>query len=230
MVVKNLTAKRVEQVGGKAATQFDFSDDGNSFKMYVLSGVPLSVTRNGGFTYLSFRDDYIESFHKAGLTDLTFNVPHSIWSRNSAYKLGHKYNGVEEFDFENLIADLQQFRNAIIEAQKAFEAQTIEVGDLIEKLRSEAQAGRAFIENWRKNFDWFSFDDYKMNSYRRYAKSLLVECDDAEKLASEVENNTISKTELYNLVERRRNNGWVRVDLSEHDFYYRSLKESLKVA
>ena len=116
-MIKSIT-KKVK--GFVYLPQFDYSDDGIHFTMWMYKGIPISQHRSKVGTFICFRYDYLTAMRKANLTDITMDAPWEMWSETAAYKLGDKFNGVDGFEIEDLMSSIEEYREGIIAVNKKF--------------------------------------------------------------------------------------------------------------
>ena len=119
-MIKSVTKNRIKNVEGFVRLpQYDFSDDGNRFTMWMYKGIPFSQHRDSRYgTFICLRYDYLLTMKKAGLTDITMDAPWKMWSETAAYKLGDKFNGVDGFELEDLMNTIEEYREGIIAVNK----------------------------------------------------------------------------------------------------------------
>lgn len=116
-----VTENKIKNIEGFVRlSQYDYSDDGSHFTMWMYKGIPFSQCRALGETFISFRQDYLGELKKAGLTDITMDAPWEMWSETAAYSLGDKFNGVENFELEDLMSSIEEYREGILQVNKQF--------------------------------------------------------------------------------------------------------------
>ena len=123
-MIKSVTESRIKNIEGFAyLPRYDFSDDGIRFTMWIYKGIPFSQHRSSKYgTFISLRYDYLTTMKKAGLTDLTMDAPWEMWSKTEAYSLGDKFNGINNFELEDLMNTIEKYREGIIAVNKQFAA------------------------------------------------------------------------------------------------------------
>lgn len=65
-MIKTVTANRIKNIEGfEYLPQYNFSDDGNRFTMWMYKGIPFSQHRDSEYgTFISLRYDYLYVFQK----------------------------------------------------------------------------------------------------------------------------------------------------------------------
>ena len=143
--IKSITENRIKSIEDfKYLPQYNFSDDGNRFTMWMYKGIPFSQHRSSNGTFISLRYDYLSTMKKAGLTDLTMDAPWEMWSETEAYKLGDKFNGVEDFELEDLMNTIEKYREGIIAVNKQFAEVSVDVETLKKQLQTKLQKQKRF--------------------------------------------------------------------------------------
>lgn len=107
-MVKGLTKVNAGKYGIDVREDLNFNDDGNYFRGFSYNGLPITQCRSRGECYLSIRVDYLVN-----------NFSYREWMDTDEWKLCHKYNGVFEFDIEELVEDLKKVLNKVNEMNKA---------------------------------------------------------------------------------------------------------------
>lgn len=208
-MIKTVTANRIKNIEGfEYLPQYNFSDDGNRFTMWMYKGIPFSQHRSSEYgTFISLRYDYLPTLKKAGLTDLTMDAPWEMWSKTEAYKLGDKFNdGLEGFELEDLMKTIEKYREGIIEVNKQFAETSVNVEPLKAAIAKEVAEAKKILEESKANFDWMNASDYAINEFRNAYKG-------TEKKIATAYDNLNSKAEAYRLAQRYARRGWVIFDI-----------------
>lgn len=96
-IVKNLSIVNIRKFEGFVRREdLDFADDGNHFKGFSYKGMPITTLRADNTTYLSIRVDYLKN-------EFTYKE----WMQTEEYKLCGKFNGVSEFDIDELVKNVE---------------------------------------------------------------------------------------------------------------------------
>lgn len=208
-MIKTVTANRIKNIEGfEYLPQYNFSDDGNRFTMWMYKGIPFSQHRDSKYgTFISLRYDYLPTLKKAGLTDLTMDAPWEMWSKTEAYSLGHKFNGgIEGFELEDLMAAIEKYREGIIEVNKQFAEVEVNVEPLKAAISKEITEVKKILEESKANFDWMNASDYAIKEFRNSYKSI-------EKKIATAYDNLNSKVKAYELAQQYARKGWVVFDI-----------------
>lgn len=102
--MKKLTKANCSKYGIEVAPQYDFTDDGSRFRGFIYKGMPMTQCFADNICYLSIRVDYLGN-----------NFSYKDWMQTEEYKLCHKFNGVSEFDPEELIENLKKIMTKVNE-------------------------------------------------------------------------------------------------------------------
>ena len=168
-MIKSVTENRIKNIEGfKYLPQYNFSDDGSRFTMWMYKGIPFSQHRSSEYgTFICLRYDYLPTMKKAGLTDLTMDAPWKMWSETEAYKLGDKFNGgIDGFELEDLMNTIEEYREGIIAVNKKFAEVSIEVEPLKKAIANEIVEVKKILEDSKANFDWMNASDYAIEEFR----------------------------------------------------------------
>lgn len=208
-MIKTITEKRIQGIEGfEYLPQYNFSDDGNRFTMWMYKGIPFSQHRDSKYgTFISLRYDYLPTLKKAGLTDLTMDAPWEMWSKTEAYKLGDKFNGgIEGFELEDLMKTIEKYREGIIEVNKQFAETSVNIEPLKLTLATEITEAKKILEESKANFDWMNASDYAIKEFRnsyKYTEEKIATAYDALK----------DKAKAYSLAQQYARKGWVVFDI-----------------
>lgn len=208
-MIKTVTANRIKNIEGfEYLPQYNFSDDGNRFTMWMYKGIPFSQHRDSKYgTFISLRYDYLPTLKEAGLTDLTMDAPWEMWSKTEAYKLGDKFNGgIEGFELEDLMSTIEKYREGIIEVNKQFAETSVNIEPLKLTLATEITEAKKILEESKANFDWMNASDYAIKEFRnsyKYTEEKIATAYDALK----------DKAKAYSLAQQYARKGWVVFDI-----------------
>lgn len=204
-MIKTVTEKRIKGIEGfEYLPQYNFSDDGNRFTMWMYKGIPFSQHRDSKYgTFISLRYDYLSTLKEAGLTDLTMDAPWEMWSKTEAYSLGSKFNdGLEGFELEDLMKTIEKYREGIIAVNKQFAETSVNVEPLKAAIAKEVAEAKKILEESKANFDWMNASDYAIKEFRnsyKYTEEKIATAYDALK----------DKSKTYSLAQQYARRGWV---------------------
>lgn len=207
-MIKSVTENRIKNIEGfKYLPQYNFSDDGSRFTMWMYKGIPFSQHRDSRYgTFIYLRYDYLPTMKKAGLTDITMDAPWKMWSETAAYKLGNKFNGVDSFELEDLINTIEKYREGIIAVNKQFAEASIDVEPLKKAIANEIAEVKKILEDSKANFDWLNASDYAIkefrSGYRATEKKIATAYDDLK-----------TKSKAYDLAQQYARKGYVVFDI-----------------
>lgn len=204
-MIKSVTENRIKNIEGfEYLSQYNFSDDGNRFTMWMYKGIPFSQHRDSKYgTFINLRYDYLPTLKKAGLTDLTMDAPWEMWNKTEAYKLGDKFNGgIEGFELEDLMKTIEKYREGIVAVNKQFAETSVNVEPLKAAITKEVEEVKKILEESKANFDWMNASDYAIESFRHNYK--VVE----NKIAAAYDGLN-SKAKAYELAQQYECTGWV---------------------
>lgn len=163
MKIKGLTKANIAKLGIELAPERDFEDDGNHFRGFIYKGMPLSQCRSDGQCYLTIRDDYLEN-----------NYLWDEWRDAGGWELTDRFNGVAEFDTEDLINTLEAVIKLRDELNERYSAPLTEKdwSRLEERLNNEALEAHRVIERAKARVQWWSLSDYELRRVRDAIKSI----------------------------------------------------------
>ncbi len=168
-MIKSVTENRIKNIEGfKYLPQYNFSDDGSRFTMWMYKGIPFSQHRSSEYgTFICLRYDYLPTMKKAGLTDITMDAPWKMWSETAAYKLGDKFNGgIDGFELEDLMNTIEEYREGIIAVNKKFAEVEVNLEPLEKAIANEIIDAKKILEDSKSNFDWMNASDYAIEEFR----------------------------------------------------------------
>lgn len=166
-MIKSVTENRIKNIEDFVyLPQYNFSDDGNRFTMWMYKGIPFSQHRSSNGTFICLRYDYLETLKMRGLTDITMDAPWKMWSETETYRLGDKFNGVDGFGLEDLMNTIEEYREGIIAVNKKFAETSVDVESLKKAIANEIVEVKKILEDSKANFDWMNASDYAIEEFR----------------------------------------------------------------
>ena len=176
-MVKNLTVANIKKYDGfERREDLDFTDDGNRFRGFSYKGMPITTLRSNldNTTYLSIRVDYLEN-------EFTYNE----WMETEEWSLCHKYNGVAEFDMDELIEDLERIIAKVKEMNKKARNEVIEMKDIVKlevRLNEEIGMAESVINLAKRNFKWYEASEWEMKQMMKYFNNVTRNIENAKSL------------------------------------------------
>ena len=196
-MVKNLTISNIRKYEGFARREdLDFSDDGNRFRGFSYKGLPITTLRSDDTTYLAIRVDYLN-------TEFTYRE----WMDTEEYILCDKFNGVYEFDMEELIETLEKIITKVDEMNAKAKAEVIDVTDLEIAISHEIDEAEDVVESFKKNFKWYDCPTYRLNSLI----GLMNQAEKRIEAAKNVDFSSMSNAEKREARERLEKYGYVKI-------------------
>lgn len=207
-MIKSVTENRIKNIEGfKYLPQYNFSDDGSRFTMWMYKGIPFSQHRDSRYgTFIYLRYDYLPTMKKDGLTDITMDASWEVWSKTEAYKLGNKFNGVDSFELEDLMNTIEKYREGIIAVNKQFAEASIDVEPLKKAIANEIAEVKKILEDSKANFDWLNASDYAIKEFRDGYKI-------TEKKIATAYDDLKTKSKAYDLAQQYARKGYVVFDI-----------------
>lgn len=176
-MVKNLTVANIKKYDGfERREDLDFTDDGNRFRGFSYKGMPITILRSDNTTYLSIRVDYLDD-----VNDFTYNE----WMETEEWRLCHKYNGVAEFDMDELIEALERIIAKVKEMNKKARNEVVEKKDIVKlevRLNEEIGMAESVINLAKRNFKWYEASDCEMKQMMRYFNNVTRNIENAKSL------------------------------------------------
>ena len=210
-IVKNLSIANIRKFENFVRREdLDFTDDGNYFKGFSYKGMPITTLRTDGTTYLSIRVDYLKN-------EFTYKE----WMQTQEYKLCRKFNGVSEFDIDELVKNIETILSKIDEMNKAAINEEIDMTKAKAILTDEIEYAEQVVENFKNNFKWYEANEYKLKCLIDYLKSEEQEI----KRAKETDFDTMSRKQKKEIIERLTNCGYVMID--KDGFYLREMSNAI---
>lgn len=174
-MVKNLTVANIKKYDGfERREDLDFTDDGNRFRGFSYKGMPITTLRSDNTTYLSIRVDYLEN-------EFTYNE----WMETEEWSLCHKYNGVAEFDMDELIEVLERIIAKVKEMNKKARNEVVEKKDIVKlevRLNEEIGMAESVINLAKRNFKWYEASEWEMKQMMKYFNNVTRNIENAKSL------------------------------------------------
>jgi hypothetical protein len=210
-IVKNLSIANIRKFEGFVRREdLDFIDDGNHFKGFSYKGMPITTLRADNITYLCIRVDYLEN-------EFTYKE----WMQTEEYKLCDKFNGVSEFDIDELVENIEVILAKVAEMNKAAMNEEIDMTKAKTALANEIEYAEQVVENFKNNFKWYEASEYELKRLINYLKSEEREI----KRAKEMDFNAMSRKQKKEIVERLTNYDYVVI--KKDDFYLREISNAI---
>lgn len=163
MKIKGLTKANIAKLGIELAPERGFEDDGNYFRGFIYKGMPLTQCRSDGQCYLTIRDDYLEN-----------NYLWDEWRDAGGWELTDRFNGVAEFDTEDLIDTIEKVIKLRDELNERYSAPLTEKdwSRLEERLNNEALEAQKVVERAKVKIEWWKLDDYSLRRVKDAMKTI----------------------------------------------------------
>lgn len=210
-MVKSLTKANAEKHGIDVREDLNFSDDGNHFRGFSYKGMPITQCVSRGECYLSIRVDYLEN-----------NFTYKEWMRTEEYALCDEFNGVNEFDIEKLIENLEKVIAKVNEMNSNCKIDETEIKQGIEIVKEEISEIEETIFE-AAHVSWWRISEYKLKIAANYMRSLERKANEGYKLIEGIENESIRNKKRF--IEKVRNVKNYKILGGE--FYMSKLKELL---
>lgn len=210
-IVKNLTVANIRKYEGfERREDLDFADDGNYFRGFSYKGMPITTLRTDNTTYLCIRVDYLE--------DLQFT--YKAWMETEEWKLCDEFNGVSEFDIDELIKNLEAVIAKVKEMNAQAKAETVDTTAIEAAVAKEIRVAEEIVDIFKKNFKWYDCPTNKLTALIGYMKSAEKEIESAK---------AIDFTKMDNRQKREANErlaqyGYVRI--RKDSFYLTQLVQA----
>jgi len=134
------------------------------------------------------------------------DAPWKMWSETEAYRLGDKFNGVDGFEFEDLITTIEKYREGIIAVNKRFAEVSVNVEPLEKAIANEIIEAKKILEESKADFDWMNASDYAINEFRSGYKA-------TEKKIATAYDVLNDKAKAYELSKQYVEKGYVVFDI-----------------
>ena len=208
-MVKSLTKTNTAKYGIEVREDLSFNDDGNRFRGFSYKGMPMTQCVSHGECYLSIRVDYLEN-----------NFTCKEWMQTEEYDLCDEFNGVNEFDIEKLIENLEKVIAKVNEMNSNCEVDEDEIKQGIEIVKEEISEIEEVIFE-AAHASWWKVSNYELKKAADYMRTLESKASKGYKLIEEIENESIRNKKRF--VERVRSVKNYKILGGE--FYISELKE-----
>lgn len=210
-MVKSLTKANATKYGIDVREDLNFNDDGNRFRGFSYKGMPMTQCVSHGECYLSIRVDYLKN-----------NFTCKEWMQTEESNLCDEFNGVNEFDIEKLIENLEKVIAKVNEMNSNCKVNETEIKQGIEIVKEEiSEIEEAIFE--AANASWWRISEYKLKRAADYMRSLERKANEGYKLIEGIENESIRNKKRF--IEKVRNVKNYKILGGE--FYMSKLKELL---
>lgn len=198
-MITGLTKANCKKYGIEVAPQHNFTDDGNKFRGFEYKGIPMTQCRAEGKCYLSIKVDYLEN-----------NFTYKEWMETEEDRLCDEFNGVNEFDVDKLIENLERVikkRNEMNEA--ALSSVTKEDLDHVKaKYLFEINRAEKFIEDLKTSFEWWNIPlgkEYTAQYVVKYTSLLKKEIEHYRSIISKLDEMSIGDQKRHIEFSNRKN-------------------------
>ena len=209
-MVKSLTKANAAKSGIEVAKDYDFEDDGNHFHGFIYKGMPMTqcYCKKDGTVYLCIRVDYLNN-----------NFTYKEWMATEEYYLCDKFNGVSEFDIEELVENLEKVIAKVDEMNVSASVDQNDLMNVKNAVLEEVDKIQKYIDKDVKiNFKWWAIPEYRLSIISRYMKTL------EEKIGVGI--NVIRTIDMMDI---RRQKEWIenskRSNILGADFYMKAISE-----
>lgn len=217
------TAKQFSKHGFIHLTNEDFSDDGTRFQiwMHEESGLKVSYAR---YTYEnSFGKKETEYFISPREEYYAHGLIYNDVHNEPEYKASEKFNGCYDVDVEELVELLVARHEMFLRVKAAADAEELDMTAVNERALEEVCSIETLIDNVKRDFRWWEFDEYRMNHYADCMRGLER---DVKQLSNVIVGNIDRRTKRE-LVNRVNEYGYVQSRLDNGSFYYKELVEAI---
>ena len=208
-MITGLTKANIRNTGIELSPEHDFIDDGNKFRGFIYKGMPMTQCRSDGECYLCIRVDYLKN-------EFTYNE----WMETNEYHLTRKFNGVSEFDLDELIANLEAIIAKVNEMNNTAKTEVIDMTNVIAKANQEIKDLNAFVETVRTSLKWWTLSEYQLKNARECINRLMLTLERSRNIDFESIDRHTKKTN----VERLTKYGYVIINL-ENDYWVETLEK-----
>lgn len=174
MKVKRLTKVNCAKYGIEVAPQFDFTDDGNRFRGFIYKGMPMTQCYADGECFLTIRIDYLKN-------NFTWNE----WRQTEEYQLEDEFNGVEEFEMEKLIENLEKIITKVDEMNTTACVDPEDLQKAQEAILNEVEKIEAFCERAKK-IQWWTLEGYTLSQMADYTQRLFEKANYGRKVVQQL--------------------------------------------
>ena len=211
-LVRSLTAANGKAYGIERAEQYDFRDDGSSFKGYIYKGMPLTqcVSKDYG-TFLSIRVDYTRH-----------NFTWEDWRQTDEYNLTDEFNGCSQVDLDKLVDNLEKIIAKVEYLDNHIDVSPYDLEIARQKTITEIceVESRLKIVQEGAPKKWWELREYDLKRARDYMVSLMNNIDREKKKVKEIY--TASVRDKRSFIQRK--------DAGLGCFYIKELEEMFGVA
>lgn len=163
-IVKGLTKANASKYGIEIREDLNFTDDGSRFRGFSYKNMPMTQCVYQGECFLAIRVDYLYSKN---------NFTMAEWYQTEESRLADKFNGVSEFDIEDLIRTLEVIIAKVNEMNQKASVSEKEEEMILEEMDKEKEELKDFLDEIRKSeIRWWSVSSYKLKDAQRYIQDL----------------------------------------------------------
>ena len=210
-IVKNLSKANIRKYEGfERREDLDFEDDGNYFRGFSYKGMPITTLRSDDVTYLCVRVDYLEN-------EFTYKE----WMQTEEFKLCDAFNGVSEFDIDELIENIEAIMTKVAEMNEAAMNEEIDTTAVEAALANEIANAEQVVENFKANFKWYDANEYTLKKLLACMKNQVQEIERAKAMNIAAMN----KRGKREIIERFNNYGYVRI--ANDGYYLREMRNAI---
>ena len=210
-IVKNLSVANIRKFEGFVRREdLDFVDDGNYFRGFSYKGMPITTLRADNTTYLCVRVDYLEN-------EFTYKE----WMQTEEHRLCDKFNGVSEFDIDELVENIETILAKVAEMNEVAINEEIDMTEAKVALANEIEYAEQVVENFKNNFKWYDAEPYELKTLIDYLKSEKQKIERAKVMDFDA----MSKKQKREVAERLTNYGYVVI--KKDDFYLREMSNAI---
>lgn len=220
--MKTITENRIKNIPGFVRVpEFDFVDDGTHFTMWAFKGMPISQARSCGMTFLAIRPDYIKTFAKNGYSKLTHEAPFEIWKQNPAYRLADKFNGVDEFEMEDLIDTINKVIRGIKEAEDTYNSVSVDTEPVATRTLLEIENTEVFLKDVVSKYNWIKASISDVSEFKNAYCSIERQLNFLKTFYKGLKENKCSKADIIRKSGQLRSEGYVQFRFEESDESFR---------
>ncbi len=211
--VTGLTKVNATKYGIEVREDLNFEDDGSYFRGFCYKGMPMTQCRSEGTCYLAIRVDYLNN-------EFTYDD----WHKTAEYSLCNKYNGVNSFDIEELIQDVEKIIAKVDELNTAAMNEVIDTAPLREAMEREIAYHESIVEAFKATFKWYKASSYELKSLADYLKSEESNIARTKEAINEIESR--SHRVKKEMTQRLEKYGYVA--LEDNGFYISQMKSAMQ--
>lgn len=197
-MVKGLTKANVSKYGIEVREDLDFNDDGNRFRGFSYKGMPMTQCKYQGVCYLSIRVDYLSN-----------NFTYKEWSKTEESKLTDKFNGVCEFDIDELIENLEIIIAKVDEMNANASIDESDINKAIELINEEIESIQNVIKFAKTDLKWWNVSsEYEMKNIKNYISILARKIETGKSLIeTRCDSENMRKAKYH--IERMKTSGTI---------------------